>query len=104
MVDNVGGPSLMTSLRSARKGGRILTVGNTAGPKLEFDNRYMFAKGLSLLGSTMSTRAEYAAVMALIFTGKLKPVIDRVFPLAEIQAAHQHLEHGQVLGKIVLAV
>ncbi|MEP7355933.1 MAG: zinc-binding dehydrogenase [Anaerolineales bacterium] len=104
VVDNVGGPSLMTSLRSARKGGRILTVGNTAGPKLEFDNRYMFAKGLSLLGSTMSTRAEYAAVMALIFAGRLKPVIDRVFPLAEIQAAHQHLEQGEVLGKIILTI
>jgi NADPH:quinone reductase-like Zn-dependent oxidoreductase len=104
VVDNVGGPSLMTSLRAARKGGRILTVGNTAGPKLEFDNRYMFAKGLSLLGSTMSTRSEYAAVMALIFAGKLRPVIDRVFPLAEIQAAHQHLETGEILGKIVLAI
>jgi NADPH:quinone reductase-like Zn-dependent oxidoreductase len=104
VVDNVGGPVLMTSLRSARKGGRILTVGNTAGPKLEFDNRYMFAKGLSLLGSTMSTRAEYAQVMGLIFAGRLKPVIDRVFPLAEIQAAHEHLERGDVMGKIVLAI
>ena len=104
VVDNVGGPSLMTSLRSARKGGRILTVGNTAGPKLEFDNRYMFAKGLNLLGSTMSTRAEYAAVMGLIFAGKLKPIIDRVFPLAEIRAAHEHLDDGHVLGKIVVAI
>jgi NADPH:quinone reductase-like Zn-dependent oxidoreductase len=104
VVDNVGGPVLMTSLRSARKGGRILTVGNTAGPKLEFDNRYMFAKGLSLLGSTMSTRAEYGQVMGLIFAGRLKPVIDRVFPLAEIQAAHEHLERGDVMGKIVLAI
>jgi NADPH:quinone reductase-like Zn-dependent oxidoreductase len=52
----------------------------------------------------MSTRAEYAAVMALIFAGKLKPVIDRAFPLAEIRAAHEYLDNGQVLGKIVLAI
>ena len=104
VFDNVGGPSLMTSLRSARKGGRILTVGNTAGAKLEFDNRYMFAKHLSLIGSTMSTRAEFAVVMALVFAGRLKPVIDSTFPLSAIQAAHERLEQADVLGKIVLAV
>ena len=104
VFDNVGGPSLLTSLRSARKGGRILTVGNTAGPKLEFDIRYMFSRHLSLIGSTMSTRAEFAVVMGLVFAGRLKPIIDRVFPLAEIQAAHWRLEQGRVLGKIVLTI
>jgi NADPH:quinone reductase-like Zn-dependent oxidoreductase len=103
VVDNVGGPVLMTSLRAARRGGRILTVGNTAGPKLEFDNRYMFAKHLSLLGSTMSTRAEFATVMGLVFAGRLKPIIDSHFALPDIRAAHQRLEQGDVLGKITLA-
>jgi NADPH:quinone reductase-like Zn-dependent oxidoreductase len=102
VVDNVGAATMMTSLRAARKGGRILTVGNTAGPKFEFDNRYMFGKHLSLLGSTMSTRAEFAAVMGLVFAGKLKPVIDSTFPLADIRAAHERLEGGEVLGKIVV--
>jgi len=104
VVDNVGAATLMTSLRAARKGGRILTVGNTSGPKFEFDNRFMFARHLSLLGSTMSTRAEFATVMGLVFAGALKPVIDSVFPLAEIRAAHEKLERGEVLGKIVLQV
>lgn len=104
VVDNVGAATLMTSLRAARKGGRILTVGNTAGPKFEFDNRYMFGKHLSLLGSTMSTRAEFATVMNLIFTGKLKPIIDSTFPLSDIRAAHERLERGEVLGKIVVRV
>lgn len=104
VVDNVGAATMMTSLRAARKGGRILTVGNTAGPKFEFDNRYMFAKHLSLLGSTMSTRAEYAAAMNLVFAGKFKPVIDSTFPLSEIRAAHERLERGEVLGKIVVTV
>lgn len=104
VVDNVGAATMMTSLRAARKGGRILTVGNTAGPKFEFDNRYLFGKHLSLLGSTMSTRAEFATVMALVFAGKLKPVIDSTFALAEIRAAHERLERGEVLGKVVVTV
>src|SRR3989338_3104773 len=87
VVDNVGAATMMTSLRAAPKGGRILTVGNTAGPKFEFDNRYMFAKHLSLIGSTMSTRSEFAAVMQLVFAGKLKPVIDSTFPLTDIRQA-----------------
>jgi NADPH:quinone reductase-like Zn-dependent oxidoreductase len=104
VVDNVGAATMMTSLRAARKGGRILTVGNTAGPKFEFDNRYMFGKHLSLLGSTMSTRAEFATVMGLVFAGTLKPVIDSTFPLSDIRAAHERLERGEVLGKVVLTV
>lgn len=104
VVDNVGGPTLMTSLRSARKGGRVLTVGNTAGPRFEFDNRFMFAKHLSLIGSTMGTLSDFATVMGLVFAGQLKPVVDTTFPLAEIRAAHERLEQGDVLGKIVLTL
>ena len=104
VVDNVGGATLMASLRAARRGGRILTVGNTAGPKVEFDNRYMFAKHLSLIGSTMSTRAEFATVMGLVFDGRLKPIIDSRFSLADIRSAHERLESGEVLGKVVLSV
>ena len=102
VVDNVGAATMMTSLRCARKGGRILTVGNTSGPKFELDNRYLFGKHLSLIGSTMSTRADFAAVMGLVFSGKLKPVIDTTFPLQEIRAAHERIEQGEVFGKIVL--
>ena len=102
VVDNVGAATMMTSLRCARKGGRILTVGNTAGAKFEFDNRYLFGKHLSLIGSTMSTRADFTAVMGLVFAGKLKPVIDAAFPLSDIRAAHERLERGEVFGKIVL--
>ncbi len=102
VVDNVGAATLMTSLRTARKGGRVLTVGNTSGPKFEFDNRYMFARHVSLIGSTMSTRAEYATVMGLVFADKLKPVIDSVVPAREARTAHEKLERGDVFGKIVL--
>jgi NADPH:quinone reductase-like Zn-dependent oxidoreductase len=104
VVDNVGAATMMTSLRAARKGGRVLTVGNTSGPRFELDNRYLFAKHLSLIGSTMSTRAEFATVMSLVFAGKLRPIIDSTFPLAEIRAAHERMEQGEVLGKIILTV
>ncbi len=104
VVDNVGAATLMTSLRAVRKGGRVLTVGNTSGPKFEFDNRYLFGRQISLIGSTMSTRAEYATVMGLVFAGRLKPVIDSVRPLAEVRAAHERLEQGAPLGKLVLSL
>jgi NADPH:quinone reductase-like Zn-dependent oxidoreductase len=103
VVDNVG-TTFMQSLRTLRKGGRLLTVGNTGAPKFEIDNRYIFSKHLSILGSTMGTYKDFADVMALVFAGKLQPVIDRSFPLAEARAAHQRLEAGQQLGKIVLQI
>lgn len=103
VVDNVG-TTFPLSLRAARKGGRILTVGNTGGPVVEIDNRYMFARHLSLIGSTMGTRADFAAVMGLVFAGKLKPVVDRTYPLAEARFAQERLEAGEQLGKITLAI
>jgi NADPH:quinone reductase-like Zn-dependent oxidoreductase len=101
VIDNVG-TTFMSSFRAARKGGRILTVGNTGGPQFEFDNRYIFAKHLSLIGSTMGTRVDFARVMDLVFTGKLRPVLDRTFPLSEARAAQERLEHGEQMGKITL--
>jgi NADPH:quinone reductase-like Zn-dependent oxidoreductase len=66
-------------------------------------NRCLFSRQLSLAGSTMSTLGQFATVMGLVFAGKLKPVVDTIFPLADIRAAHERLEQGRVLGKIVLA-
>ena len=103
VVDNVGA-TFMMSLRTLRKGGRLLTVGNSAGPKVEIDNRYMFAKHLSLIGSTMSTIAEFKEVMDLVVTGKLKPVIDKTFPLQEAAAAQERLWRNVNFGKITLDI
>jgi NADPH:quinone reductase-like Zn-dependent oxidoreductase len=103
VVDNVG-TTYFHSMRSARKGGRILTVGNTGSPKFEFDNRYMFGKHLSLIGSTMGTLNDFNTAIQLVFQGKLKPVVDKTYPLEEIQAAHERLESGKQFGKITLAI
>lgn len=103
VVDNVGS-TFMQSLRTLRKGGRLLTVGNTGAPRFEIDNRYIFSKHLSILGSTMGTFKDFAEVMALVFAGQLQPVVDRSFPLAEARAAHERMEAGQQMGKIVLEI
>src|SRR5687768_13414008 len=86
VVDNVG-TTFMQSLRALRKGGRLLTVGNSAGPRFEIDNRYLFAKHLSIIGSSMSTLSEFKEVMDLIVAGKLQSVIDKTFPLKEAARA-----------------
>ena len=103
VVDNVG-TTFPLSFRAAVKGGRILTVGNTGGPKFEIDNRFLFGKHLSIIGSTMGTRAEFARVMDLVFAGKLKPVLDSTFPLSAARKAQERLEKGEQKGKITLAI
>ncbi|MGE5249490.1 MAG: alcohol dehydrogenase catalytic domain-containing protein [Bacteroidota bacterium] len=103
VVDNVG-ITFPLSMRSLGKGGRLLTVGNSGGPKFEIDNRFIFAKHLSILGSTMSTRAEFIEVMDLITSGQLQPVMDMTFPLQDAGQAQERLERGENFGKITLAI
>jgi NADPH:quinone reductase-like Zn-dependent oxidoreductase len=104
VVDNVGAATYHTSLRALKRGGRLLTVGNTSGPKFEFDNRLMFGKHLSIIGSTMGTHADYETVMGMIFDGRLHPVIDSIYPLDEGLTALQRLQAQDVMGKLVLSV
>ena len=101
VVDNVG-TTFMQGLRTLRKGGRLLTVGNSGGPKFEIDNRYMFAKHLSIIGSTMSTLDEFKEVMDLVVDGKLKPIVDKTFLLKDAARAQERLWSNQNSGKITL--
>ena len=103
VVDNVG-TTFMQSLRALRKGGRLLTVGNSAGPRIEIDNRYVFAKHLSIIGSTMSTIAEFNEVMDLIVAGELKPVLDSTYPLEDAAKAQERLWRNENFGKITLDI
>lgn len=103
VVDNVG-VTFPLSMRALRKGGRLLTVGNSAAPKFEIDNRFIFAKHLSILGSTMSTISEFREVLDLVFAGKLKPILDKTFPLKEAAAAQERLWRGENFGKITLDI
>ncbi|MBN1145669.1 MAG: zinc-binding dehydrogenase [Anaerolineales bacterium] len=103
VVDNVG-TTFPLSFRAARKGGRILTVGNTGGPKFEIDNRFIFGKHLSILGSSMGTQRDFAQVMDLVFAGKLRPILDRDYPLAQAGAAQERLASGEQMGKVTLSI
>ncbi len=103
VVDNVG-TTFMQSLRTLRKGGRLLTVGNSGAPRFEIDNRYMFAKHLSIIGSTMSTLDDFCEVMDLIVAGKLKPIMDKTFPLKDAALAQERLWKNENFGKITLDI
>jgi NADPH:quinone reductase-like Zn-dependent oxidoreductase len=103
VVDNVG-TTFMHSLRTLKKGGRLLTVGNSGGPQFEIDNRYIFAKHLSIIGSTMSNLTDFTTVMDLVAAGKLKPALDKSFPLKEAAAAQERLWKGESFGKITLDI
>jgi NADPH:quinone reductase-like Zn-dependent oxidoreductase len=102
VVDNVGQATWFNSIRALRKGGRMLVVGNTSGPKVEVDIRYVFGKHVSILGSTMGTHETFRTVMPLVFDGTLTPVIDRTFPLQDARAAHEYFDGGALFGKVVL--
>jgi NADPH:quinone reductase-like Zn-dependent oxidoreductase len=104
VVDNVGAATFFDSIRALAKGGRLVTVGNTSGPKAELDLRYIWTKQISILGSTMGSRDDFATVMPLVFAGKLRAVIDRILPLAQAREAQAILERGENFGKIVLRV
>ena len=103
VVDNVG-TTFPDSLRAAGRGARILTVGNTGHPRVEIDNRYIFAKHISLIGSTMGTHNDFQRVMDLIFKGRLQSIIDNTYPLREAPAAQARLERGEQMGKITLDI
>ena len=103
VVDNVG-TTFPEAFRAAGRGGRILTVGNTGNPRVEIDNRFIFAKHLALIGSTMGTHSDFKKVMTLVFSGRLTPVLDRTYPLSEAGAAQERLAAGDQMGKITLAI
>lgn len=102
VVDNVGAATYHGSLRALKKGGRLLTVGNTSGAEFTLDNRLIFGKHLTLIGSTMGPQGDFAEVMQLVFNGRLQPVIDTIYPLEEALTALHRLAEGDVMGKLVV--
>ena len=102
VVENVGEATWKGSVRALAQGGRLVTYGGTSGPKVELDVRVMFWKQLSVLGTTMASKAEFEAMLQAVFSGRLRPVIDTVMPLDQAREAHERLEAGGQFGKIVL--
>jgi NADPH:quinone reductase-like Zn-dependent oxidoreductase len=100
--DSVGEAIWPDIIRSLTRGGRLVTYGATTGPEGHANIRLLFWKQLELIGTTMASRSEFEAVMALVFQRKLRPVIDVVWPLDRAREAHERLESGEHFGKIVL--
>jgi len=104
VIENVGAATWDESLRSLRRGGRLVTCGATSGPQVGLDIRRLFWHHWSILGSTMGNAAEYAEIVRRLGQGELRPVVDRVFPLARAREAYERLERGEQLGKIVIEI
>lgn len=100
--EHVGPATFESSLKSLKKGGRLVICGGTTGPKVELDLRYVFSRQLQILGSYMGTQSEMRRVARLVAEGKLKPIVDRVFPLSEARQAHEYLAGKRQFGKVVL--
>ena len=104
VFEHVGTATWGDSVASLASGGRLVTCGATTGYDAKIDLRFLFSRQLSILGSYMGTKSEFATVLKLVATGRLKPVLDRTFPLADCAAAHTYLEKGDQFGKAVLLV
>jgi len=100
--DSVGEAIWPDIIRSLTRGGRLVTYGATTGPEGHANIRLLFWKQHEFIGTTMASRSEFEAVMALVFQKKLQPVIDVVWPLERAREAHERLESGEQFGKIVL--
>jgi len=102
VFEHVGLATWTHSYMSLATGGRLVTCGVTTGYDAQLDLRYLFSKNLSLIGSFMGRKDELIKVLEFVNSGKLHPVVDRVFPLSEARAAHEYVEKREQFGKVVL--
>ncbi|MCG6963646.1 MAG: zinc-binding dehydrogenase [Acidobacteria bacterium] len=102
VVDSVGRATWMQSLKSAAKGGRIVTCGATTGPDPAEEVRLIFWNQLSIIGSTMGSREDWRRMVAAVSRDRLRPVVDSVMPLSEGRKGYERMEEARQFGKIVL--
>jgi zinc-binding alcohol dehydrogenase/oxidoreductase len=104
VIEHVGEATWQASLQAARPGGRVVVCGATSGPNPRAALHRIWWKELTVHGSTMGTREDFEGAYELVASGRARPIVDRVFPLADARAAHERLERGEQLGKIVLSI
>ena len=104
VIDSVGEASWGESLRSLRRGGRIVTCGATTGSNPPVEIQRMFIRQLQLYGSTGANMNEMRQLFSLVATGRLQPVIDSIFPLKDISKAFDRLASGQQFGKVAVSI
>lgn len=104
VIDSVGQASWADSLRSLRRGGRIVTCGATTGSNPPVELQRMFIRQLEVYGSTGGSVDEFRQLLALLASGAIKPVIDARYDLANVHAAFDRLANGEQFGKVVLTM
>jgi NADPH:quinone reductase-like Zn-dependent oxidoreductase len=104
VVESVGEATWQRTLQAAAQGGRITVCGATTGPNPPAALHRVWWKQLSIYGSTMGRKEDFEGVYELVKSGEAKPIVDEVFPLSEARAAHERMEAGEQLGKIVLTI
>jgi NADPH:quinone reductase-like Zn-dependent oxidoreductase len=104
VVEHVGQATWERSLNAAAPAGRITVCGATSGPNPPAGLHRIWWKQLTIYGSTMGTKEDFEGVYELVASGRVKPIVDRVFPLSEARAAHEYLEAGKQFGKVVLSI
>jgi NADPH:quinone reductase-like Zn-dependent oxidoreductase len=102
VVEHVGPATFEKSLLCLAKGGRMVTCGATTGRQAQFDLRTLFSRNITVLGSRMGTRRDLDEALRFLKAGRLKPVVDKVFPLKKASEAQAYMEERKHFGKIVL--
>ena len=104
VIEHVGRATWDGSVKALTKGGRLVTCGATTGAEVATDLRYIYNRELTIYGSYMAGMGELLEVVELFKQGKLKPVVDSVFPLKKAAEAQTRLEGSKHFGKIVLKI
>lgn len=102
VFSHIGAATFDANLRALARGGRLVTCGATTGADVKLNLRYLFVKQLTIIGSYMGGRLELLEVVRGVRAGRYRPVVDRVFPLAEAAEAHRYLADRKQFGKVVL--
>lgn len=102
VFEHIGPTTFQKSLAALARKGRLVTCGVTSGPMVVMDLRFLFVRQLSLFGSYMGGMKELRTVIRLLHKGKLRPVVDKIFPLREAKEAHARMLDRRNFGKIVL--
>jgi NADPH:quinone reductase-like Zn-dependent oxidoreductase len=102
VFEHVGGDTFARSIVATRNGGRVVVCGATSGFTPQIDLRHIFFRQIAVLGSTMGSKGDLYALLPHIATGRLRPIVHEVLPLARAADAHRILEERRAFGKLVL--
>lgn len=103
VIDHNGVKTWQASQRSLARGGKLVICGSTTGPEIQMDLRFLYIRQQSILGSTMACGGDLYPILQLVEAGRLRGVVDRVFPYTQVAQAHEYLESGQHFGKVVVS-